>query len=115
MARKHAFFIVVLLAAAALAGFVALARSADLAQPAAATATPTLSQSALEKRLRELDRFEAKLRKQLAAKPPARAAQPATVITRAAAPAPAVAYDDDEHEDEDEDEHEDEEHEDDDD
>lgn len=111
MARKHAFFIVVLLAAAALAGFVALARSADLAQPAAATATPTtLSQSALEKRLRELDRFEAKLRKQLAAKPPARAAQPATVITRAAAPAPAAAYDD-EHEDE----YEDEEHEDDDD
>jgi hypothetical protein len=109
MARKHAFFIVVLLAAAALAGFVALARSADLAQPAAATATPTtLSQSALEQRLRELDRFEAKLRKQLAAKPAARAALPATVITRAAAPAPAAAYDDDdEHEDEDDDEHED--------
>ena len=107
MARKHAFFIVVLLAAAALAGFVALARSADLAQPAAATATPTLSQSALEQRLRELDRFEAKLRKQLAAKPAARAALPATVITRAAAPAPAAAYDDDdEYEDEDE-EHED--------
>jgi len=111
MARKHAFFIVVLLAAAALAGFVALARTADLAQPAAATATPTLSQSALEARLRDLDRFEAKLRKQLAAKPAARAALPATVITRAAAPAPAAAYDDDEHEDEDEDE----EHEDDDD
>jgi hypothetical protein len=111
MARKHAFFIVVLLAAAALAGFVALARSAHLAQPAAATATPTLSQSALEKRLRELDRFEAKLRKQLAARPAARAALPTTVITRASAPAPAPAYDDDEHEDEDEDE----EHEDDDD
>lgn len=106
MARKHAFFIVVLLAAAALAGFLALARSADLAQPAAATATPSLSQSALEQRLRELDRFEAKLRKQLAAKPAARAALPATGITRAAAPAPAAAYDDDEHEDADE-EHED--------
>lgn len=104
MARKHAFFIVVLLAAALLAGFVALSRSADLAQPAAATATPTVSQSALEQRLRELDRFEAKLRKQLAANPAARAALPATVITRAAAPAPAAAYDDDEHEDE---EHED--------
>jgi hypothetical protein len=106
MARKHAFFIVVLLAAAALAGFLALARSADLAQPAAATATPALSQSALEKRLRALDRFEAKLRKQLAAKPAARAASPTTVITRASAPAPLAAYDDDEHEDED-DEHED--------
>ena len=109
MARKHAFFIVVLLAAAALAGFTAFARTADLAQPASATATPALSQAALEARLRDLDRFEAKLRKQLAAKPSAGAALPATVITRAAAPAPPAAYDDDE------DEHEDDEHEDDDD
>ena len=107
MARKHAFFIVVLLAAASLAGFTAFARTADLAQPASATATPALSQSALEARLRDLDRFEAKLRKQLAAKPAARAALPATVITRAAAPAPPAAYDDDENEHEDEDEDED--------
>ena len=108
MARKHAFFIVVLLAAAALAGFTALARTGDLAQPAAATATPTLSESTLEARLRELDRFEAKLRKQLAAKPPARSALPATVITRPAATPTAGAYDDeDDHEDEDEDEEDD--------
>lgn len=103
MARKHAFFIVVLLAAAALAGFTALARTGDLARPAAATATPTLSESTVEARLRELDRFEAKLRKQLAAKPPARSALPATVITRPAATPAAGAYDDeDDHEDEDE-------------
>jgi hypothetical protein len=105
MARKHAFFIVVLLAAAALAGFTAFARSVDPAQPASATATPTLTKSALEARLRDLDRFEAKLRKQLAAKPAASKALPAAVVTRvAAAPAPVSAYgDDDEHE---EDEHE---------
>jgi hypothetical protein len=103
MARKHAFFIVVLLAAAALAGFAVFARTVEVAQPASANATPALSASALEARLRELDRFEAKLRKQLAAKPAARSAVPATVITRAA-PAPAAAYDDDDYEDEDEDE-----------
>lgn len=104
MARKHAFFIVVLLAAAALAGFVAFTRTVDLAQPAAATATPAVSASALEARLRDLDRFEAKLRKQLASKPAARKAAPASVVTRvAAAPAPVSSYDDD---DEDEDEHE---------
>jgi hypothetical protein len=109
MARKHAFFIVVLLAAAALAGFTAFARTVDLSQPAAATATPSLPNAALEKRLRALDRFEAKLRKQLAARPPARKAAPTAVVTRVAAPAPAPAYD------EDEDEFEDDEHEDDDD
>jgi hypothetical protein len=109
MARKHMFFIVVLLAAAALAGFTAFARTVDLSQPAAATASPSVPASALEKRLRDLDRFEAKLRKQLAAKPAGRKAAPAAVVTRvAAAPAPTSAYDD-------EDEHEDDEHEDDDD
>ena len=56
-----------------------------------------------------LDRFEAKLRKQLAAKPSARSALPATVITRPAATPAAGAYDDedegedDEHEDEEDD------------
>ena len=106
MARKHAFFIVVLLAAATLAGFVAVMRTVDLAQPATATATAPLTQSALEARLRELDRFEAKLRKQLAAKPPARSSSPG-LVTRVAAPA-CFAY-------EDEDEYEDDEHEEDDD
>jgi len=106
MARKHMFFIVVLLAAAALAGFTAFARTVDLSQPAAATATPALPASALEKRLRDLDRFEAKLRKQLASKPAVRRAAPAAVVTRVAtAPAPAGAYED-EDDDEDEDEHE---------
>jgi hypothetical protein len=104
MARKHMFFIVVLLAAAALAGFAAFARSVDLSQPAAATATPN---SALRERLRELDRFEAKLRKQLSAKPAAVKAGPAAVVTRVAAPAPVSAYGDDHEGEDDDDEHED--------
>jgi hypothetical protein len=109
MARKHTFFIVVLLAAAALAGFTAFARSVDLSQTAAATATPAASDSALKDRLRQLDRFEAKLRKQLASEPAIRKSAPAPMITRVAAPPAPVAYhdDDDEHED-DEDEHEEE-------
>ena len=100
MARKHAFFIVVLLAAAALAGFVAVMRTVDLAQPATATATAPLTQSALEARLRALDRFEAKLRKQLATKPAAPSSSPATLVTRVAAPAPAADYEDEEEEEE---------------
>jgi hypothetical protein len=101
MARKHAFFIVVLLAAAAMAGFVAVMRTVDLAQPATATATAPLTQSALEARLRDLDRFEARLRKQLAAKPPARTSSPTTLDNRVAAPASfADDEDDDEYEDE---------------
>lgn len=106
MARKHAFFIVVLLTAAVLAGFAVLARSTGVAQPASATATPALSQSALEARLRELDRFEAKLRRQMVAKPEARNAGPATVIRRSTA-APAAASEEDEHADEDGDHEED--------
>jgi hypothetical protein len=103
MARKHAFFIVVLLAAAALAGFVAVARTVDLAQPATATAPAPLTQSALEARLRDLDRFEAKLRKQLAAKPPARSSAPATLVSRVAA-SPSFAYEDEDDDDDYEDE-----------
>jgi hypothetical protein len=106
MARKHAFFIVVLLTAAAFAGFVAIFRSVDLAQSAAATGTPALSQSALDARLRDLDRFEARLRKQLKVSSAAPKARQAPVVTQvAAAPAPVAASDDDEDDDEDEDEY----------
>jgi hypothetical protein len=104
MARKHVFFIVVLLAAAALAGFAAVSRTAAVTQPEPAAAS-AVSEGELAARLRALDRFEAKLRKQLRAAPSARAAVPAAVVTRAA-PAPVQAYDDD-HEAEDEHEHED--------
>ena len=107
MARKHAFFIVVLLAAAALAGFVAVMRTVDLAQPATATATAPLTQSALEARLRDLDRFEAKLRKQLATKPAALSSSPATLVTRVAAPAPVAGYDDEDEDDDQDEERED--------
>ncbi len=102
MARKHTFFIVVLLAAAAVSGLFAFVRTVDLGQPTAASAPApaAVSESALEARLRALDRFEAKLRKQLAKKPSARQALPATVITRVAAPQTASGSDEFEHEEE---------------
>jgi hypothetical protein len=107
MARKHTFFIVILLAAAAFAGFTAFARNADLSGPAAATATSTLPASALRQRLRELDRFEAKLRTQLAAKPPAGKGGSTAVLTRVApAPTQLSGYGED-HEDDDESEYDD--------
>lgn len=104
MARKHMFFVVVLLAAAAFAGFAAVSRTAAVARPEPAAAS-AVSEDELAARLRALDRFEAKLRQQLRAAPSARAAAPAAAFTRAA-PAPVRAYDDDEYEDEHEHEHE---------
>ena len=84
MHRKHLFPLVVLLAAAVVAGLLALTRTVDLGQPATAS---TGSDPAIAFRLKELDRFELSLRQQLAkAKTPA-AAAPKTVYRRAAAPA----------------------------
>jgi hypothetical protein len=112
MPRKHLFPLVVLLAAAAVAGMLALTRTVDLGQAASQSST---SDAAIAYRLDELDRLEASLREQLAGGP-ASSAQPQTVYRRAAAPSPSAAsvreQDDDhderedvhEHEDEDEDE-----------
>jgi ribosomal protein L12E/L44/L45/RPP1/RPP2 len=102
MHRKHLFPLVVLLAAAAVAGLLALTRTVDLGQPATAS---TGSDPAIAFRLKELDRFELSLREQLAkAKTPA-AVAPKTIYRRAAAPASQAARfsehkDEDEHEDE---------------
>jgi hypothetical protein len=103
MPRKHMFTLVVLLAAAAGAGVLALSRTVDLGQAASSTTDPD---AAISYRLQELDRFEASLRKQLA-QSPAAPAQPRTVYRRASAPpAPAAAsqaeggddlYEDEEH------------------
>ncbi|MGZ8783538.1 MAG: hypothetical protein ACXWZB_08585, partial [Gaiellaceae bacterium] len=106
MHRKHLFPLVVLLAAAVVAGLLALTRTADLGQPAKAS---TGSDPAIALRLEELDRFELSLRQQLAeanANAPA-ATAPTTIYRRAAAPASraSASYEDeDEHEDEHEDE-----------
>ena len=100
MHRKHLFPLVVLLAAAVVAGLLALTNTVDLGQPATAS---TGSDPAIAFRLKELDRFELSLRQQLAkAKTPAAAAAPKTVYRRAAAPASQAGHS--EHEDEHEDE-----------
>ena len=83
MPRKHLFPLVVLLAAAAVAGLLALTRTTKLGQPAQASSR---SDAAIAGRLRELDRFEQSLRKQLAAAETA-SPGPKTVYRRAAAPA----------------------------
>ena len=97
MARKHLFPLVVLLAAAAVAGVLALSRTVALGQgPSSANAD-----TAIAYRLEELDRFEASLREQLAQSQPG-SAPTRTVYRRAAADDDAYEHDD-EHEDDDED------------
>jgi Flp pilus assembly protein CpaB len=100
MHRKHVFSLVVLLAAAVVAGVLALSRTLDLGQSATASAG---SDPAVALRLKELDRFERSLRQQLVkAKAPV-AAAPKTIYRRAAAPtsqAAAASDHEDEHEDE---------------
>jgi hypothetical protein len=63
MPRKHAFSLVVLLAAAAAAGLFALVRTLDLGQSAHAS---TGADSSIAFRMSQLHRREAILRKQLA-------------------------------------------------
>ena len=99
MARKHLFPLVVLLAAAAVAGVLALSRTVALGQGTSSANADT----AIAYRLEELDRFEASLREQLA-----RSSQPASAPTRTVyrrASAATAHADDDayEHEDEHED------------
>lgn len=102
MPRKHLFPLVVILAAAVVAGLVAFTRTAELGQPAAAS---TGTDAAVARRLQELDRFEQSLREQLAAAGPA-APAPTTVYRRAAAPTVQAAgeHEDDEHEEDESDE-----------
>ena len=66
MARKHRFSIVVMLAAAVVAGFFALGRSVQLGAASKPASTAQVSARAYA-----LDRFEAQLRRQLAALPKA--------------------------------------------
>jgi hypothetical protein len=98
MHRKHLFPLVVLLAAAVVAGLLALTRTVDLGQPATAS---TGSDPAIAFRLKELDRFELSLRQQLAKAEAPAAAAPKTIYRRAAAPASqAAGSSEHEHEDE---------------
>ena len=94
MARRHLFAIVVLLAAATVAGLVALTRTVQLG-PGATRA----SDAQVAARSRSLDRLEASLRRSLAERPPA---LPTAAAAVAAAPRLAGGGhedDDEEHED----------------
>ena len=75
MSRKHVFPIVVMLAAAVVAGLFAVSRTVALGRPASAA---TSTDPAIAFRLKNLDRFEQSLRRQLAHAP---ATRPATVTT----------------------------------
>jgi hypothetical protein len=75
MSRKHMFPIVVMLAAAFVAGLLAVSRTVALGRPANAA---TASDPAIAFRLKKLDKFEQSLRRQLV---DATATRPATVTT----------------------------------
>lgn len=98
MSRKHLFAIVVLLAAAAVAGLLALTGTG---QVGAATTQPSSAQ--IQARTRSLDRLEASLRRSLAKQPPAVPAgqagrsAPTTVLVRRALPPSETAEHEDDH------------------
>jgi hypothetical protein len=84
MPRKHLFPIVVMLAAAFVAGLLAVSRTVALGRPASAG---TASDPAIAFRLEKLDRFERSLRRQLATTPQARTSTvyrqaPSVVLTQ---------------------------------
>jgi hypothetical protein len=91
MSRKHLFPIVVMLAAAFVAGLLAVSRTVAVGRPANAA---TASDPAIAFRLKKLDRFEQSLRKQLAATPKSR---PTTVYRHAPSVTPASSHGDDGH------------------
>jgi hypothetical protein len=80
MPRKHLFLIVVVLAAAVIAGLLAVSRTVALGRPASAA---TASDPAIAFRLKKLDRFEQALRRQLAHAPAARHGTVTTVYRHA--------------------------------
>lgn len=80
MSRKHLFPIVVMLAAAIVAGLLAVSRTVALGRPANAA---TASDPAITFRLQKLDRFEQSLRRRLAEAPAPHAATVTTVYRHA--------------------------------
>jgi hypothetical protein len=93
MARGHLFLIVVLLGAAAIAGLLAVSRTSAQSQPA------TGANTAISVRMKKLDRLEASLQRQIAArrKAPAAPTAPTIVYQRATAPASTPHSGDDGH------------------
>ena len=100
MARGHLFVIVLLLAAAAMAGLLAIARTTQ-AKPASAT------EPAITFRMQtKLDRLEASLQRQLARQRKAGQSTPFLVSTPATAPTVSTTHHDDEEEEDERREHE---------
>jgi hypothetical protein len=95
MSRKHLFPLVVLLAAAAVAGILALTQTVDLGRASQAS---TASDPAIGFRLEQLDRFEASLRSRLAKTAERPASAPQTVYRRAASLTAQGGQERDEHE-----------------
>lgn len=94
MARGHLFVIVLLLAAAAMAGLLAIARTTQ-AKPASAT------EPAITFRMQtKLDRLEASLQRQLARQRKAGQSAPFLVSTPATAPTVSTTHYDDDGDDE---------------
>jgi hypothetical protein len=91
MSRKHLFPIVVMLAAAFVAGLLAISQTVALGRPASAA---TASDPAIAFRLQKLDRFERSLRRRLAHAPPI---QESTVYRRPPSVSPSRSQGDEDH------------------
>ncbi len=102
MPRKHLFPLVVLLAAALMAGLLALGRAVDLGHAAGGS---TGKQPAIAFRIAQLDKAEKSLRSQLADLQKAPAGGTRTVYERAATPVAAQGHDDEHEDDHGNDEH----------
>jgi hypothetical protein len=91
MSRKHVLAIVVMLAAAFVAGLLAVSRTVALGRPASAA---TASDPAIAFRLEKLDRFEQSLRRQLAKAPKS---QQSTVYRHAPSLSPVSSHGEEDH------------------
>lgn len=85
MRRTHATAIALLLGTAGVAGTLAATRTVHLG---ASSAQPKLTQRQIVQRSRQLDRFEASLKKSLAQRPPALPAVSSTSASGAAVASP---------------------------
>jgi hypothetical protein len=87
MNRRHALVISIFLALALLAGSFAALRTTQLGARAA-----TVPPAQLAAKNRQLDRYEAALRREARKRPPALPSLPAKAASPTAAPAPQVIY-----------------------
>jgi hypothetical protein len=91
MSRKHLFPLIVMIAAAFVAGLLAVSSTVALGRPASAA---TASDPGIAFRLKKLDRFEKSLRQQLASTP---TTQESTVYRHAPSVSPASSHSEDDY------------------